>query len=101
MTLATLVIVFDAISLLLLFFAIVFTAGIVWRAEQELDISYKLFLVSLVFLLASELIGKIFSDTVLFVFLSSILKLLFAVFLLGGIWTMRDILRKLDGEKKE
>lgn len=101
MTLATLVIVFDALSTLLLLIAIVFTVGIVWRAEKELDISYKLFLVSLIFLVVSESVRKIFSETVLFTFLSSFLNLLFVLFLVGGIWTMRDILRKLDGEKKE
>lgn len=101
MTLATLVIAFDALSILFLFVAIVFTTGIVWRAERELDISYKLFLVALLFLMTSELVGKIFSETVLFIFFSSFLNLLFVIFLVGGIWTMRDILRKLDGEKGE
>lgn len=101
MTLATLVIVFDALSTFLLLVAIVFTVGIVWRAEKELDISYKLFLVSLIFLVVSESVRKIFSETVLFILLSSFLNLLFVLFLVGGIWTMRDILRKLDGEKKE
>ena len=101
MTLATLVIAFDALSAVLLLIAIVFTVGIVWRAEKELDISYKLFLVALIFLVASESVGKIFSETAFFSAIASFLHLFFTIFLLGGIWTMRDILRKLDGEKKE
>lgn len=96
-TLVTLVA--DLTTLFLLFLSLVFTAGIVWRVEKELDISYKFFLVSLVVLLLSESLGKFFSETELFATIAAVLKVVFGGLLLAGIWTMRDIVRKLDGEK--
>lgn len=97
MTLTTLVA--DLTTLFLLFLSLVFTAGIVWRVEQKLDVSYKFFLVALTVLLVAESIGKIFSETRFFVMVSSLLEVVFALLLLAGIWTMRDLVRDLDGEK--
>lgn len=87
-------------TLLLLFLALVFTAGIVWRVEKELDVSYKFFLAALFVLLLSESIGKLFSETERFVMIAALLKAVFAGLLLAGVWTMRDLIRRLDGEKK-
>lgn len=97
MTLVTLVA--DLTTLFFLFLALVFTAGIVWRVERELDISYKFFLGALVVILLAESLGKFFSETELFATISSVLKAVFGLLLLAGVWTMRDIVRKLDGEK--
>lgn len=88
-------------TLLLLFVSLVFTAGIVWRVEKELDVSYKLFLGALVMLLLSEFIGKLFSETMLFLTIAALFKVVFAALLLAGVWTMRDLIRRLDGEKKD
>ncbi|QQR77309.1 MAG: hypothetical protein IPJ67_04160 [Candidatus Moraniibacteriota bacterium] len=99
MTLSLTTLVADMATLLFLFVALVFTAGIVWRVEKELDVSYKLFLGALVVLLLSESLGKFFSETMFFVTVASLLKTLFAMLLLAGIWTMRDLIRRLDGEK--
>lgn len=97
MTLVTLVA--DLATLLLLFLSLVFTAGIVWRVERKLDVSYKFFMAALVVLLLAESLGKFFSETELYVTVSSVLKVFFGMLLLAGIWTMRDIVRDLDGEK--
>ncbi len=96
-TLVTLVA--DLATLFLLFLSLVFTAGIVWRVEKELDVSYKFFLAALVVLLLAESLGKFFSETQVYAMISSMLKVVFGLFLLVGVWTMRDIVRKLDGEK--
>jgi uncharacterized membrane protein len=96
-TLVTLVA--DLATLFLLFLSLVFTAGIVWRVERELDVSYKFFLVALVVLLLAESLGKFFSETQVYAMISSMLKVVFGLLLLAGVWTMRDIVRKLDGEK--
>lgn len=101
MTLSLTTLVADMATLLFLFVAFVFTAGIVWRVEKELDVSYKLFLGALAVLLFSESLGKFFSETMLFVTVASLLKTLFAALLLAGIWTMRDLIRRLDGEKDD
>jgi uncharacterized membrane protein len=96
-TLVTLVA--DLATLFLLFLSLVFTAGIVWRVEKELDVSYKFFLAALVVLLLAESLGKFFSETQVYAMISSMLKVVFGLLLLVGVWTMRDIVRKLDGEK--
>lgn len=99
MNVSLIVLCANGTTLLLLFLALVFTAGIVWRVEKELDISYKFFLAALFVLLLSESIGKFFSETERFVVVASLLKSVFAGLLLAGVWTMRDAVRRLDGEK--
>ncbi len=99
MTLAALIA--DLATLFFLFLSLVFTAGIVWRVERKLDISYKCFLAALVLLLLSESLGKFFSETELYATISSVLKAVFGLLLLAGVWTMHDVVRDLDGEKGE
>lgn len=89
----------DLTTLFFLFLALVFTAGIVWRVERRLDRSYKFFLAALILLLLAESLGSFYAESGFFAMVSSILKALFGLFLLFGIWTMRDIVRELDGEK--
>lgn len=88
----------DLTTLFFLFLALVFTAGIVWRVERRLDRSYKFFLVALVLLLLAESLGSFYAESGLFSMVSSLLKALFGLFLLAGVWTMRRIVRELDGE---
>jgi len=80
--------------------AIIFTSGVVWRVEKKLDISYKLLLVSILAFTASEIIS--FSNPLNDYWISlaeNIMKMLFAVFFLWGVWTMRNMIRCIDGEK--
>lgn len=80
--------------------AVVYTFGVVWRVEKKMDISYKLFLVAIIAFVVSELTGYFsFSESSWLFWLPKIFKLIFAVFFLAGIWTMRDMIRKIDGEK--
>jgi hypothetical protein len=79
--------------------AIIFTSGVVWRVEKKLDISYKLLLSILAFT-AAEIIS--FSNPLndfWIDFAESTMKMLFAVFFLWGVWTMRNMIRSIDGEK--
>ena len=89
----------DLLTLFFLFLSLVFTAGIVWRVERKLDVSYKLFLVALALLLLAESLGSFYAESGIFMVVSSILKAFFGFLLLLGVWTMRDIVRDLDGEK--
>jgi hypothetical protein len=86
-----------------LLFSVIFTAGVVWRVEHELDISYKLFLAAIVFILAAEILDLYYGlDNQLYVSLIvKILRMLFAAFFLAGVLFMRDIIRHLDGEKRK
>ena len=87
------------ISALLL--ALIFTAGIVWRVEKELDISYKFFLLAVLFLIGAEIADLYYAiDNAQAVALAvKSLRALFALSFLVGVVFMRDIVRKLDGEK--
>lgn len=82
--------------------ALIFTAGIVWRVEKELDVSYKFFLLAVVLLLFAEIADLYYAidaaETV--ALLVKVARVSFAVFFLIGILFMRDIIRKLDGEKE-
>lgn len=80
--------------------SVIFSLGVVWRVEKELDISFKLFSCSIIAFLLGELIDFFKIDTQLPADLvSTTLKLLFAIFFLMGILAMRDLIRKMDGEK--
>jgi hypothetical protein len=85
-----------------LLLTLIFTAGIVWRVEKELDVSYKFFLLAIVLLILAEIADLYYSidaaEAVALVV--KIARVSFAVFFLIGILFMRDIVRKLDGEKE-
>ncbi len=91
----------NAITIAALLLAIAYTAGIVWRTENELDVSYKFFLAGVVFLLIAEVADLYYAidRQMIIALLIKILKALFAVCFLVGTLFMRDIMRKLDGEK--
>jgi len=93
----------NAITIAALLLAIIFTAGIVWRTEKELDASYKFFLAGIVLLLIAEVADLYYAiDKQIVIALSiKVLRALFAVCFLIGTLLMRDIVRKLDGEKDE
>lgn len=80
--------------------AVIFAFGVVWRTEKELDISYKFFLGAIIAFTAFELLELFaFQGRMFVTVLIAVSKFLFAVFFLAGIFTARDMLRKLDGEK--
>ena len=93
----------DVITIITILLVIIFTAGVVWRVEKELDISYKFFLAAVVFLLAAETLDLYYSiDSQLKIALIvKGLRLVFALLFLSGVLFMRDIIRGIDGEKGE
>jgi len=82
--------------------AIVFSFGVVWRTERELDISYKLFLGAIIAFTAGQFLEMFsFEGRDVIMFLAPAAKLIFAALFLAGTLTARDMLRKMDGEKEE
>jgi len=82
--------------------AVIFTFGVVWRTEKELDISYKFFLGAILSFTAFEILEMFaFEGRTAVAALVLTFRFLFAAFFLAGIFTARDLLRKMDGEKGE
>lgn len=92
-----------AITLVSLSLAFLFAVGVVWRVEMELDASYKLLAVALVFLIVAEAMNLFhFSEqSVIAGMLIESSRMIAAILFLAGILFMRDIVRHLDGEMKE
>jgi len=94
------ILVLNIVGIVLTLFSIVYAAGVVWRVENKLDISYKLFLAAVVVYAISlflEVFNVIDSDAMgLYI---SITKVIFIALFLGGVLMMRDLIRDIDGEK--
>lgn len=76
--------------------AIVFTFGVVWRVEKKLDTSFKLLLISITCFLFSEI--SLLSSHPSIAYLSLAFKVLFVIFFLAGIFEIRQLIKKIDGE---
>lgn len=86
----------------ILLFALLFVIGIVWRVEAELDTAYKWFSWAVVFFLMSEV-----SEVLPVVYAwpwggvaIATLRFLAALALFLGMYFMRDLVRRMDGEKQ-
>ncbi len=81
--------------------SLVFVIGIVWRVEMELDISFKFFAFAVLFLLMIEGLSLLPASRfeAWWQLALPIVKFLAAVNLLLGLFFMRDLIRRLDGEK--
>lgn len=102
MTLEFYQIILSSLVIVLLFISIIFAFGIVWRVEKELDLSYKFLLGAVIALTLGEILSLFnFENEIRSYFLGLVLKVIFAILLLAGILTMRNILREMDGEKAE
>ncbi len=95
------IMILNMVGIMLTFFSIVYAAGVVWRVEKKLDISYKLFLAAIL-VYAVSLFLELFNvlDATTMELYISITKVLFIALFLGGVLTMRDLVRELDGEKE-
>lgn len=93
--------VVNSITIGTLLLSIIYTAGVVWRVEKELDISYKFFLVAILFLATAEIVNLYpAEDSSSLDLIVRALRMLFTLCFLSGVLLMRDIVRKIDGEKK-
>ena len=91
-----------SLTSVLLFVALVFVVGIVWRVEAVLDTAYKWFSLSVVFLALGEIIAvlPLFSGLALGGLFFVAFRFLAALTLLLGMYYMRDLVRRMDGEKR-
>lgn len=94
--------ILQGITIAALALAVIFVFGVVWRVESELDSSYKFLALAVIFLLVSEALAMLdVSTSPAWMALGAQgFKMLFALSFLIGILLMRDIVRKIDGEKK-
>ena len=76
---------------------VVYTFGVVWRVEKKLDLSYKLFLAAIISFTLAEFV--LLFDFKLALIINILLRVAFVVFFLSGILEMRNMLRRMDGEK--
>lgn len=92
----------NAVTIISLFLAIIFTVGVVWRVEKKLDISYKFFLAAVICILAAEILDLYWAidNQANIALLVKSSRMLFAFFFLTGVLFMRNIVRDLDGEEK-
>ncbi|NTV41654.1 MAG: hypothetical protein HGA61_05315 [Candidatus Moranbacteria bacterium] len=102
MTESKIILVLNILGIVLTFFSIVYAAGVVWRVEKKLDVSYKLFLAAIL-VYAVSLFLEMFNviDSATMELYISISKVLFIALFLGGVLTMRDLVREIDGEKRK
>lgn len=93
----------NAVLIVSLLLSIVFTAGVVWRVEMRLDVSYKLFLAGIVCFLLAEIANFWYvpGTREIAVLISDTLRALFSLFFLAGILSMRRIVRDMDGERRK
>lgn len=95
--------VLRCIALLTLLVTLVFVVGIVWRVEAELDRAYKWFSFAVVFFLLAE-IFEVLPSMYVFAWngiLFALLRVLAVVSLFWGMYYMRDLVRRMDGEKPD
>lgn len=96
----TIKIIIDGLVIVAALLSVIFTFGVVWRVEKELDISYKLFLGAIIVFTLGELVNFFEpGNGLLITGVNAFSKIIFVSFFLGGILTMRDLIRKMDGEK--
>jgi hypothetical protein len=89
----------DLMTIAIFMLVLVFSIGIVWRVEKELDLSYKFFVIAAGCLTLAEIIGFYANPPFDVIVLSTGLRTGGAIFLLVSVLLMRDLVRKLDGEK--
>lgn len=89
----------DSVTIAIFLLILVFSVGVVWRVEQELDLSYKFFVIAAGCLTLAELIGFYANPDFYIIILDKGLRIGGALFLLVSVLLMRDLIRKLDGEK--
>lgn len=82
--------------------SVIYAAGVVWRVERALDVSYKWLLTGILFFLSAEILDLSALESFRSVseLLVAAFRMCFAVCFLVAILLMRGIVRSLDGEKR-
>lgn len=83
-------------------FTLLFAVGIVWRVEKELDVSFKWIALAVFCLFVAEIVEMVpaLSEAGFWTAALQWFRLAAALFLFFGMYFMRDLVRKIDGEKK-
>ncbi len=91
----------DSLTIMLFLLILMFSVGIVWRVEKELDWSYKFFVIAATSIMLADVFGlyAIGQGTSAILFGKG-LRFIGAAAFLVSVLLMRDIVRKLDHEKK-
>lgn len=84
-----------------LILSLIFVVGIVWRVEMELDLSFKFLACAITLLLVAEVFDflPVTHLASWWQFAIPVVRLFIAVNLLLGLFFMRDLIRRMDGEK--
>lgn len=91
----------DVVTITLFLLVLLFAIGVVWRVEKELDASYKFFVVAAMSIVLADIVGLYYVDQGSMVMLfGKGLRFFGAIAFLVSVLLMRDIVRKLDHEKK-
>lgn len=91
----------DIVTVGMFLLVLVFSIGIVWRVEKELDWSYKFFVVAATSVMLADVLGFYYAgEGSLVTFIGKGLRFAGAFAFLVSVLLMRDIVRKLDHEKK-
>ncbi len=98
---STLLLVLLGFTLALYLVSFVYVVGIVWRVELELDLSYKFFSIAVLFFFLAELFDALprANHFLHFPVILQGTRFLAALMLFLGMYAMRDLIRKMDGEK--
>lgn len=85
-----------------LLLTLVFVVGIVWRVEAELDTAYKWYTLAVIFSGVAELMEMVpnLADVTWGALVSPAARFLAALALFLGMYFMRDLVRRMDGEKR-
>lgn len=91
----------DLLTVGVFLLVLVFSIGIVWRVEKELDWSYKFFVVAATSVMLADVFGLYYAhDGSVAILIGKGLRFIGALAFLVSILLMRDIVRKLDHEKR-
>lgn len=90
----------SAFTMATLVAALIYSVGIVWRVELELDRSYKFLAMAVLLFLVSEIFSHVpvSEDNFLWALASQGVRLLAAVLLFLALFSMRTLIRHIDGE---
>lgn len=94
-----LTIILNLIILILVLIAIYVIFGVIWRTRNGLDICHKYLLVAIVILGIGSIL-RILDELYLISagIVPKVLDILFVVFFIFGLWKMRNIIRRINGE---
>ncbi|MBP7060608.1 MAG: hypothetical protein KBA91_01355 [Candidatus Moranbacteria bacterium] len=91
----------DVLTIVLFLLILIFSIGIVWRVEKELDWSYKFFVVAAASVMLADVVGlSAASQETTMILIGKSLRFVGAVSFLVSILFMRGIVQKLDHEKE-